>query len=64
MTTAYISRSKCDVCSFEGYGTMHTDPYEVPIYFECLLCDPKTFEEVFVEERKSSLSQDEESSAI
>ena len=64
MTTAYISRSRCDACSFEGYGTMHIDPYEVPIYFECLLCDPKTFEEVFVEERKSSLSQDEESSTV
>ena len=45
---------------------MYTDSWETPILFQCLLCVPEEFEEIYLEnqERESRLSQDEESSVI
>ncbi len=66
MKNRYISKSKCDGCHWDGPGLMYTDHYETPILFQCLLCVPEQFEEIYLEDKKREpcLSQDEESSII
>ena len=65
-STIFISNSKCDGCHWDGLGLMYTDPYETPILFQCLLCVPEQFEEIYLEDQKGEtcLPQDEKSSII